>query len=38
MTAPAISEEVAPEPALTAAFDDAYARFRAAYGPTREIQ
>ena len=38
MTAPAISEEIAPDTALTPAFDDAYTRFRAAYGPTREIQ
>ncbi|MFO6464873.1 xylulokinase [Jannaschia sp. KMU-145] len=34
---PAIARTVAPDPALTAAFADGHARFKAAYAPTRTL-
>ena len=38
MSTPSIREEVAPEPALRSAFDDAYQRFRGAYAAIRSVQ
>lgn len=38
MTPPKLSVEIAPEEPLRGEFDDAYARFRAAYRATREMQ
>ena len=38
MTKPPTGEEITPEPALIAPFDEAYQRFRATYGAVRSVQ